>query len=186
MRKALPLVVVLAALLSEAKVLRDIKMDGEGLTYYSFGDKAAIETRVDAQVEGQPVRARLLANPTPRSWGFFVVDVPSDEIPVGGKLRATAWVLSNKPDACRVMISEGVTIGGAPQRVSFGTGSGASERRPISAVIDRLDSRTFFSFGFGFDYSSEGCWMAVDKFVVEHFAEGEKMTMPETDHYTQG
>ena len=81
----------------QAKTIREFifngtEFDASGPNFTKFGDQTSQLIHANAIVNGQKFQPQVIVNPTERSWGYFICDVPSTDIPAGGKIRLTAWV----------------------------------------------------------------------------------------------
>ena len=166
----------------DARVLRDFtfteaKLPDE-LKFTIYGDKTS-ECDLATGIRGdEALHPALLFNPTDKSWGFLICDIPANEIPSGGIVRATAFLTSNRLNQNFLYISEGETVGGTCNKLSCITGKGvAGSRVVLTTKLPRRAANEFVSIAVGLDYHSEGTWSAVDRLVVEHLADGEKSTL---------
>ncbi len=164
----------------QGKTIREYIFDGtdfgeHGPQFVKYGDQTSqlIDTE-GAIVNGRQLKPRVIVNPTERSWGYFICDVPAKDIPVGGKIRLTAWVTTNNPHHAQVRMSEGVRFGGFCPRLVGSFAQIPYQRHAVSIEYARHDDNAFMSLAIGLDYSSTKTWLIVDRILFEHLADDEE------------
>ena len=171
----------------QAKTIREFifngtEFDASGPNFTKFGDQTSQLIHANAIVNGQKFQPQVIVNPTERSWGYFICDVPSTDIPAGGKIRLTAWVTTNNPQHAQVRMSEGVRFGGFCPRLVGSFANVPYQRHAVSVEYTRHDDNAFMSLAVGLDYSSAKTWLIVDRILFEHLADGEE-SIAKTDAY---
>ncbi|MBQ9366474.1 MAG: hypothetical protein IJT83_01740, partial [Victivallales bacterium] len=165
-----------------ARVLRDFKFTEETLPaelkFTIYGDKTAECDLATGMRGDEAMFPGLLFAPTDKSWGFLICDLPARELPSGGRIRATAFLTSNRLGQNFLYISEGETVGGTCNKLSCTTGKGHTGSRVILATeLPRRAANEFVSIAVGIDYHSAGTWSVVDRLVIEHIADGENSSL---------
>lgn len=173
-------ILCLLCVFAYGKVLRDIRFSNaetlpEGVQFACYGDKSSRAIPLaESRIGENRLHPWIIVNPGDRSWGFFICDVPVKDVPVGARLKLTAWTVTNNPGYCRVVISKNATFGGYCPDIACTTATKPSERHLVSVECARREGDDFVSLAVGLDYNSPNSWTVFDRIVLEELASDEE------------
>lgn len=128
-------------------------------------------------------RPMVLLSPDKKSWVFIEKTFLGTELPKGRKIKLTIYIQTNNCKKVDLIISDGVSWGGAVKRYSKRHPKKNFAWEKVVAIFERSDTNNLISVAIGLDYRTQGTWVAIDKVVVEcadKFSENtEKDTLPD-------
>ncbi|MDD4817499.1 MAG: hypothetical protein PHI85_05980 [Victivallaceae bacterium] len=156
---------ILTAWLCAAAFAAFGKSDFSGWEIKNLGDGKGVVTEFTS--EDGAVKTPVLITTNNASWLFYVKNLPAEELGAAKKLYFSADVMSNNPDAVRLVIGENDEWGGAMRRM----GAVRPEMKPyqwqrLTLELDRIFNDSFFSCGVGIEYKAAGSWVAIENPVI--------------------
>ncbi len=138
----------------------------------NLGDQKAVVTRA-AMAGNITVNPLLLVNPNAQSWLNLVRNFSIKDLSGVKKIRATAWIRSNRADKAVLIISEGAKWGEAIDVSQRCRSTKAGEWEMLQTELTRGKEEKLISIALGLDYYSEKTYVAVDRILIEFSAGGD-------------